>query len=120
MTRRIYFENRPFRVEVADSFVKRLRGLSGRKALDRDQGMLFTFGRNGRYGFWMYGMRFSIDIIWLDERGRIVHIWKNAKPCNSIIGCRSVKPDRDARYVVELREGTAKSLRMGIGDKFRL
>ncbi len=117
---RIYFGKKKFDVEAADSFVKKAVGLSGREKLGRGKGMLFTFSRSGRHGFWMHGMKFSIDIIWLDEDMRIVHIWRNAEPCRSIFGCRTVRPGKDARYVVELNSGTANALKMRLGNRFRL
>jgi uncharacterized membrane protein (UPF0127 family) len=64
-------------VEVADTPAERGRGLSGREMLPENSGMLFVFDTPGRYGFWMYGMKFPLDIIWIDERLRVVYFVEN-------------------------------------------
>jgi uncharacterized membrane protein (UPF0127 family) len=70
-------------VEVADTPAERGRGLSGREMLPENSGMLFVFDTPGRYGFWMYGMKFPLDIIWIDERLRVVYFVENAQPIST-------------------------------------
>lgn len=53
------------RVSVASNDRSRERGLSGKKGLAADEGMLFLFDRPDTYGFWMKDMKFPIDIIWI-------------------------------------------------------
>ena len=118
--RTVRYGRKRFRVDVADSLRKRMRGLMGRVGLPRDGGMLFIFNAPGRYGFWMAGMKFSIDMIWLDGEGRVVHIARDAKPCTSMIGCKTITPDKDALYVLELRAGAARKLGIRIGSRFYL
>jgi hypothetical protein len=119
--RTVSYGKRRFRVEVADSFRKMMTGLMDHPKLPGDGGMLFVFGRPGRYGFWMLHMKFSIDIIWLDERGRVVCMWERAEPCDSIFfSCKTVTPDRDAKYVLEFNAGTASRLGIRKGGRFRL
>lgn len=118
--RTVSYGKRHFNVEVADSIRKRMRGLMGRTSLPEDGGMLFIFGAPGRYGFWMAGMKFGIDIIWLDRNGSVVHIARNARPCASMIGCGTITPKRDAIYVLELVAGTGKKLGIRIGSRFSL
>ena len=108
-------------MEVADSFRKMMAGLMDHTGLPKDGGMLFVFGRPGRYGFWMLHMKFSIDIIWLDESGGVVYMWKRAEPCDSmLLSCKTVTPDKDAKYVLEFNAGTASRLGVRVGDRFKL
>ena len=58
-------------VEVADTSLLRTRGLSYRDGLAPGTGMLFVFGEPRPLSFWMYEMRFCLDIIWI-ENGEIV------------------------------------------------
>ncbi|MHB1830769.1 MAG: DUF192 domain-containing protein [Candidatus Micrarchaeaceae archaeon] len=109
-----------FTVEVADSFMKIMKGLMNHSGLPADGGMLFIFKSDRKYGFWMLNMKFSIDIIWLDKNCRVVYVWRNAIPCKSIFSCRTVKPDEDSRYVLEVRAGTASALRLRIGDRIKI
>lgn len=67
-------------VEVADTRQSRVRGLSGRKSLPPQRGLLFDFMRAGRHAIWMKEMLFPIDIVWLDEHMRVVDIKRQASP----------------------------------------
>lgn len=64
-------------VEVAKTEATRELGLGGRTSLAADAGMLFVFDSKGiSPGFWMKGMLFPLDIIWISG-GKIVAIDKN-------------------------------------------
>ena len=54
-------------VDLAANDMTRERGLSGRKKLAENEGMLFLFDRSDRYAFWMKDMLFSIDILWIQD-----------------------------------------------------
>ena len=105
-------------VEVADTPAERGRGLSGREMLPENSGMLFVFDTPGRYGFWMYGMKFPLDIIWIDEKLRVVYFVENAQPCVNI--CETYEPPADALYVLEVNAGFVKKYGMKIGDVVEL
>jgi uncharacterized protein len=68
-----------FNVEVADTKERQAKGLGDRESLPIDSGMVFSFGTPGQHTFWMKGMKFPIDIIWINS-GKIVKIDKNAQP----------------------------------------
>ncbi len=101
--------------EVAQTLRQKMRGLAGRTSLPAGKGMLFLFSRPGRYAFWMWGMRLSLDIVWL-RRGMVVHITHRAPPLRwaTLRSCRNlfyVPPERvDA--VLEIAAGECE--RMGI------
>jgi hypothetical protein len=61
-----------FVVEVAASPAERNRGLSGHRPLARRAGMWFVFPEVGMPGFWMRGMRFPIDLVWVSPERRVV------------------------------------------------
>ncbi len=56
-----------FLVDVADTPERRRLGLGGRDGLERGRGMWFDMGGIGGAAFWMRGMRFSIDIVWIAD-----------------------------------------------------
>jgi uncharacterized membrane protein (UPF0127 family) len=105
-------------VEVVDTLAERGRGLSGREMLPENSGMLFVFDTPGRYGFWMYGMKFPLDIIWIDERLRVVYFVENAQPCVNI--CETYEPPADALYVLEVNAGFVKKYGLKVGDVVEL
>ncbi len=90
------------------------RGLSGREDLARDKGMLFVFDHSGRYPFWMKDMNFPIDIIWIGEDRRVVHIKKDARPESYPETFMSVG---DARYVLEVISGFSAENNLEVGDR---
>src|SRR3989344_6075059 len=54
-----------FKVEVAKTGIEKTRGLSGRPGLKEREGMLFLYATPQRSSFWMKGMSFSLDFIWI-------------------------------------------------------
>src|SRR3989338_1806519 len=78
------------------------QSLSGRSGLAEGEGMLFVFPQDGKYGFWMKDMRFSIDILWLNASGMVVYMAQNVSPDSFP---KSFESDVPARYVLELPAG---------------
>lgn len=92
------------------------QGLSGRKSLDADKGMLFIFSRPAFYTFWMPDMHFSIDIIWIDGSGKIVDITKSV-PYDEARARILYRPKEPAQYVLEVNAGFSDKKGIEIGDK---
>ena len=61
----------PVVVELATTSATRTLGLGYRDGLEPDHGMLFVFPFKAPQTFWMKGMRFCLDIIWITD-GQIV------------------------------------------------
>ena len=95
-------------VQIADTEPRRIRGLMFQDQLPYDQGMIFVFERSGLHSIWMLNMQFSLDMIWFDQDGKVVHIEKNVPPCKTaleIASCQSVIPEDEAVYVLEVTSG---------------
>ncbi len=60
-------------------------------------------------------MRFTIDIMWVDSGGRIVHIEENLEPCPLASICPSYAPNTDSQYVLETVSGFAQRHNIGLG-----
>ncbi|MBI5457929.1 DUF192 domain-containing protein [Candidatus Kaiserbacteria bacterium] len=112
--RTIQLHGQTVRVSVADTEVARERGLSDRPGLAADEGMLFVFPRDGKYGFWMKDMHFSIDIMWLSADQQVVYMAQNISPDTYP---QVFRPNVLARYVLELPAGYAKEYTVTVGDK---
>lgn len=89
-------------LEVANTDVRRAEGLSGRKEIKPNEGMLFVFPEDREHGFWMKDMGFPIDILWLDRGYRIVDVRENVEPESYP---KVFRPDVSARYTLELPAG---------------
>ena len=105
------------KVEVASTPEKQEKGLSGRKKLKENEGMLFVFDKSDQHFFWMKDMNFPIDIIWLDEGLSVIYIKKNVAPKSFP---ESFGPDKNAKYVLELISNFSEknNLKEGDGAKF--
>jgi uncharacterized protein len=100
-----------FNLEIADDQEKRSRGLGYRDSLCEDCGMLFVFPQPGQYGFWMKGMRFPLDIIWISG-DKITYIAKNVTPDFS----RTISPKTPADKVLEINAGLCEKFGIAEGS----
>ena len=63
-------------VEIADTFFTRMRGLLGREALLSGEALVITRCN----GIHMFGMKFPIDAIFMDDQGKVVGLVRNIQP----------------------------------------
>lgn len=112
-------ENDKFNIEVADEDKERVKGLSERKNLAEDKGMVFVFDKKGKYGFWMRNVNFPLDIIYISD-DTIVDIIKNAEPkALDATDIPIYEPKQEANYVLEINGGLSDKLEIQIGDKVK-
>jgi len=110
-------------VQVADTEPRRVRGLMFQEQLPYDQGMIFVFSEPGIYSLWMLNMQFSLDMIWFDEHGSVVHIEQNIPPCKTateIMACQSIIPNGDALYILEVTSGFVKEFNITRESKLNI
>ena len=92
--------------EVADGAFTRMRGLLGRKSLDRGQGLLIR----PTWSIHTWFMRFAIDVVFLDRELRILKIKQQMQPWRAAARWR-------AHSVVELAAGECERIRLEVGDQ---
>lgn len=110
-------KNSKIPVHLAKNEEERIKGLSGLRSINKKYGMLFVFENSEYQSMWMKNMLFSIDIIWIDEDYRIVHIEKNISPDTyPKIFTAPVK----ARFVLELKAGMGEYYNLLTGDLISL
>ncbi len=95
-----------FNVEIADSFLNRIKGLSFRKMLSMSEGMLFVFSKPGKYKFWMVGMRFPIDIAFISQNKKVVD------KITLELG-EEYTPGKEFMYALEVNKGLLKDIERG-------
>lgn len=105
------------RVSLATTPAEQAQGLGGRPSLPADEGMLFVFPEHGQYEFWMKDMRFPIDIIWMDDTGKVIYIVPALSPDTYP---QAFGPAAPSRYVLEVPAGFATAHQVRIGDSATL
>jgi len=94
------------RIGLADGWLVRLRGMLARPAPRPGEGLLLTPCSSVH----MYGMRFPLDVAFLDGRGAVVAIYPSLAP-----GSRT-RWHRNAAHALELSAGALVESGTSIGD----
>ncbi|MFQ5878198.1 MAG: DUF192 domain-containing protein [Acidobacteriota bacterium] len=103
-------------VEIADTPSRRARGYMFRKEIAADEGMIFVFPAPGFHTFYMKNTLVALDIIWMDEDFTVIHVESSVPPCEAD-PCPTYAPPRKARYVLEVKGGTARREGLAPGDR---
>jgi hypothetical protein len=103
-------------VQIAQTNEELERGLQYRDSMPKDEGMLFIFPQNVQAMFWMKNTLFPLDIIWINEDKKIVHIEKNVPPCLQEI-CPTYGPTEPVLYVLEVNAGFANANNISVGNQ---
>ena len=93
-------------IEVADTAVRRVKGLLGRECLEDGQGLLFK----GCSSLHTLFMRFPIDIVFLDKSGKVLRLKADVGPFKFVAA-----PLR-AQYALELPAGAISTSKTKVGD----
>ncbi len=95
------------RVFAADNFLQRLFGLLFKNPLKDGEALLIRDCRS----IHTIGMRYSIDIVFIDENGKVISTLKDIPPW------RFTPYIREARSVIEFRSGSLKGETLNAGDR---
>ena len=104
--------------EVARSEEERMVGMMFRTELKSGAGMLFVFDRPTRQSFWMKNTLIPLDLVWLDERGRVVFWRERVSPCRAD-PCPSYGTMHAARFTLELKAGEIARRGLRSGQRLR-
>ncbi len=113
----VKINNQFITADVVKDPADRDKGLSGRSSLGLNDGMLFIFDSPDRYGFWMKGMQFPIDIVWI-QGNTVVGFVPNVDPqIGAPLSSLNVYyPPEPVDKVLEIKAGRAELLHLQIGD----
>lgn len=107
-----------FFIEIAKTPAQQETGLAKYASIEKNFAMYFPFDRADYYSFWMKGMHFPIDILFL-RNNKIVTVFSDVapKPDYQNYIYKSTQPS-DA--VLEISAGLAKQYGFNIGDTLNL
>lgn len=102
-----------FTVTVADEPAEQALGLGNTATLEPNQGMVFLFPDSQVHTFWMKGVEYPIDIIWIDH--------------NTVVGSVTAYPGsilyvspEPVDMVLEVPAGTVATEQIKVGDNVLL
>src|SRR5438067_2713335 len=102
-----------FTVEVATTPAQMEQGLMFRQSLAPDAGMIFDYGGPSMASMWMKNTVIPLDMLFVDQQGRIIGIHERAVPQS----LATISTPGPARAVIELNGGTAARLGIRPGDQ---
>jgi uncharacterized membrane protein (UPF0127 family) len=108
-----------YQLEIAVTPEEKARGLMFRESLREKTGMLFPFSDGQPHSFWMKNTMIPLDIIWMDETGRVFFVSANTPPCTAD-PCGSYGPATPVSHVLELAGGMAAKEKVTPGSRIRL
>lgn len=111
--------NRTFKLFVAKTDKDKQVGLSKYKSIKEEQGMIFSFGKDDYYRFWMKEMKFPIDLIYIND-GKIVTIYKNVPIPKDKSNPQIYNSNKPADTVLEISAGLSQKYNFKEGDSVAL
>ena len=100
-------------VQVADTEARRQTGLMYRASMPEKEGMLFLFPEVRPVAFLMKNTVLSLDIIFIDDAGRVMNIARGTTPHS----LQPIPADGPTRAVLELNAGASARLGIDPGDR---
>lgn len=101
---------------VADDASEQINGLSGVGKLCADCGMLFVFKEPKMQHFWMYGMKFPLDFIFIRE-GTVTEVAENVPVSDAYGVITQIRSEEPADMVLEVNAGFISKNKVTIGSK---
>ena len=97
-------------IDVADTSLKRLFGLAGRRRLDAGCGLLIRPSS----GIHTFGMRFAIDVVALTKDLRVLRVWHRLRPF------RITRVSLKIHNVLEIGAGEICRCNIEVGDQLEV
>lgn len=122
VSRQLRINDAVLKVEIADTPTKRNKGLAGRESLASDEGMLFVFPERAKRAFWMKGLTFPLDFIWIRGEEIVDLLHKVAPPASGQTdeSLPIYQSREEVDKVLEVQAGTIQRLNIKVGDTIKL
>jgi uncharacterized membrane protein (UPF0127 family) len=95
-------------IELAITPDELAQGLMFRPSLPNDRGMLLIFSDERLPNIWMMNTLVALDLVYLDQTGRVVDVITDAQPCPGE-PCPRFTPKLPAQAVLEIPAGGARA-----------
>ena len=112
-----------YKLELADTNKARWSGLSNRKSMAHDQGMIFIFPRLVQTEFCMDKMHFPLDFVWV-RNNQVIDLIENVpypgQQAESPVNINRFVIKQKYDKVIELNAGEIKRSKIEIGDQITI
>jgi uncharacterized membrane protein (UPF0127 family) len=107
--------DRHYELQLATTQAQQRRGLGYRARMPVESGMLFVYSTtSSQRCFWMDGMRFALDMVWLSRTDKVVSVRQDISATSPFIYCAT------SQDVVELDAGQAAAAGIEVGQELKL
>ncbi len=114
-TKTIRIDNTFIQVEIADTYIKKITGLSHRSFLAKNGGMLFVYNRSRILHFTMRETTIPLAIAFIDESGTILEIIQM-----QALQKKAYSSSQPVKYALEINQGWFKKHGIKPGDQVEL
>ena len=101
-----------FNIELAISPQERSKGLMNRSNIRQNEGMLFIYPKNQIIKMWMKNTLIPLDMIFINNSGKIIDIFKMTIPKD----LTPIGPEVKLKGVLEINGGLTSYLNINKGD----
>ena len=105
-----------FEVLIAQSNKERRQGLMHIESMKNNEGMLFIFDPERNVSMWMRNTPMTLDMIFINKKGRIINIAKNTTPYST----RGISSGGSIHWVLEINGGLSDRMNIKNGDLVKL
>ena len=105
-----------FEVLIAQSNKERRQGLMHIESMKNNEGMLFIFEPERNVSMWMRNTPMTLDMIFINKKGRIINIAKNTTPYST----RGISSGGSIHRVLEINGGLSDRMNIKNGDLVKL
>jgi uncharacterized protein len=114
LSAKLSINNHTIYVDVAVTPQEKALGLGGRPSMLADHGMIFLYDHQAQFDFWMKGMEFPLDFIWI-AGDTVADISPNI-PVLTEGKIPTVKPKVPVDKILELNAGSIAAYNITVGD----
>jgi uncharacterized membrane protein (UPF0127 family) len=107
----LFVRSHQYDLQLATTAAQQETGLVGRPSMPAGSGLLFVYTSTVDRCFWMKGMRFALDLIWLSSQDEVVSVQSDLSPRTYPSSYCSVAQD-----VLELNAGQARAAGIKVDD----
>jgi uncharacterized protein len=121
-TKNIQINDVVIAVEIADTQQKRSKGLGEKASLGEKEGMLFVFDKVDKHPFWMKGLSFPLDFVWIKD-DKVIDITENvpAPTANQKDADLPIYTSKEpVNRVLELNGGSVKKFNIKVADPLKI